>query len=402
METGLRVDALVVGSGPAGLMAADVISAAGHTVLIADAKPSLGRKLLMAGKSGLNLTKDEDPSKFLSTYWDGQALLEPHLAGFGPEQVRVWAEALGQETFRGTSGRIFPKSMKASPILRALLRRLEAQGVTWRTRWRWTGRSANGHGFETPDGFQTVEAGATVLALGGGSWARLGSDGTWSHILSGEGVKIAPFRPSNVGFRVEWSEHMARHFGAAVKPVRLSAGEVETQAEFVITARGVEGGGIYGLSNLLRDGAPLLLDLVPDRDGPDILARLSRPRGKASLSSHLRRSLGLSPVKIALLRECAGHRLEDWPLTAASLKALPIPLGEAFDIDEAISTGGGVAASAMDDGLMLHAWPGTFCAGEMLDWDAPTGGYLMTASLATGRTAGVSAISWLDQTKSVG
>ncbi len=383
-------------------MAADVLSAAGYGVLLTEAKPSAGRKLLMAGKSGLNLTRAQDPAEFLASYWRGHELLAPHLAGFGPKEVRTWAATLSQDTFCGSSGRVFPTAMKASPLLRSWLRKLEAQGVDLRTRWRWTGRAGGSHGFDTPEGKRTVSAGATVLAAGGGSWARLGSDGAWSPLLRSAGIAVAPFVPSNTGFHVAWSDHMARHFGAPVKPVRLSAGSREVEAEFVISSRGVEGGGIYALSHLLREGAPLVLDLVPDRDRPDILERLLRPRGKASLSSHLRRCLGLPPVKIALLRECAGHPLDAWPRTADSLKALALPLGGPFDIDGAISTGGGVAASALDGNLMLREWPGVFCAGEMLDWDAPTGGYLLTACLATGRGAGIAAVKWLKRGQSVG
>ena len=382
------VDALVIGGGPAGLMAAEALAEAGRAVLVAEAKPTVGRKLLMAGKSGLNLTKAEPAAAFAGAYTAGGAWLAPMIAGFGQAEVAAWAEGLKVATFTGSSGRVFPSEMKASPLLRAWTRRLEAAGVRFRTRWRWTGWDGPAARFATAGGARAVVAGATVLALGGASWARLGSDGAWAAILAAEGVPLAPFRPSNVGFGVAWSPAMARHFGAPVKPVRLSAGGRSVAAEFVVTARGVEGGGIYALGDRLRDGAALVLDLLPGRDEAAIAGRLARPRGRASRSNHLRKALALPPVKIALLREFAPAALDDPSACAAALKALTVPLGDARPIDEAISTAGGVRRDGLDDGLMLRARPGVFCAGEMLDWDAPTGGYLLTACLATGRHAG--------------
>jgi uncharacterized flavoprotein (TIGR03862 family) len=382
------IDALVIGGGPAGLMAAEALAAAGRAVLVAEAKPTLGRKLLMAGKSGLNLTKAESPGAFAAAYTAGGDWLAPILAGFGPAEVAAWANALGIATFTGSSGRVFPVGMKASPLLRAWLRRLEAQGVGFRTRWRWTGWDGAAARFDTPAGERAVVARATVLALGGASWARLGADGRWAATLAGAGVPLAPFRPSNVGFGVAWSPAMARHFGAPVKAVRLAAGGRSVEGEFVITARGVEGGGIYALADRLRDGAPLVLDLLPRRDAAAVAAGLARSRDGDSQANRLRKALGLPPVKIALLRECAPGALADPAATAAALKALPVPLGGPLPIDEAISTAGGVRRDALDDDLMLRARPGVFCAGEMLDWDAPTGGYLLTACLATGLHAG--------------
>jgi uncharacterized flavoprotein (TIGR03862 family) len=396
------IEALVVGGGPAGLMAAEALAAACRRVVVAEAKPTLGRKLLMAGKSGLNLTMDAPPRAFAAAYHEGGAWLAPVLAGFGPPEVRAWAEGLGAAVFTGSSGRVFPRSMKASPLLRAWLRRLEAAGVGFRTRWRWTGWQDGAACFATPEGERAIVAGATVLALGGASWARLGSDGAWAPVLAAEGFMLAPFRPSNVGFKVAWSPAMARHFGAPVKPVRLSAAGTSVMAEFVVSARGVEGGGIYALAHRLRDGAPLALDLVPGRSEAEVAARLARPRGGASLSNQLRKALGLAPVKIALLRECAPEALGDPAATARALKALPLPLAGPRPLDEAISTAGGVARAALDDGLMLKARPGVFCAGEMLDWDAPTGGYLLTACLATGRQAGLAAAAWLRELGSPG
>jgi uncharacterized flavoprotein (TIGR03862 family) len=342
----------------------------------------------MAGKSGLNLTKAEAPDAFAAAYVSGKEWLASFLAGFGPAEVVAWAERLGVQTFTGSSGRVFPVTMKASPLLRAWLRRLNDRGVAVRTGWRWTGWDGPAARFETPAGPRAIAARVTVLALGGASWARLGSDGAWAGILADKGVPIAPFRPSNVGFAVEWSPAMARHFGAPVKPVRLSAGGRSISGEFVVVRRGIEGGAIYALADLLREGAALTLDLVPGRDAASVAERLARPRGGASLSNHLRKALGLSPVKIALLREFAPDALAD---PASALKALPVALGGPFPLDEAISTAGGVRRDAVDEGLMLRARPGVFCAGEMLDWDAPTGGYLLTACLATGLHAGRSA-----------
>jgi uncharacterized flavoprotein (TIGR03862 family) len=382
------IDALVVGGGPAGLMAAETLAAGGARVLVAEAKPTPGRKLLMAGKSGLNLTKAEPPAAFAAAYTQGGDWLAPILAGLGPEAVVAWAAGLGVETFTGSSGRVFPRAMKAAPLLRAWISRLDGQGVAIRTRWRWLGWDGPAARFATPAGPATLLPRVTVLALGGASWPRLGSDGAWAPVLAAEGVALAPFRASNVGFVVAWSPAMARHFGAPVKPVRLSAGGRSVDAEFVVSARGVEGGGVYALAHLLRDGAALTLDLVPGRAEGEVAARLARPRGRASLANHLRRSLGLPPVKIALLRECAPEGLGDPAAMARALKALPLPLEGPRPLAEAISTAGGVARSAVDTDLMLRARPGCFCAGEMLGWDAPTGGYLLTACLATGRHAG--------------
>ncbi len=391
MDGAEAIEALVIGAGPAGLAAAETLATAGRRVLVAEAKPSIGRKLLMAGKSGLNLTRAEAPEAFAAAYPEGADWLAPMLARFGPAEVQDWARGLGLEVFTGSTGRVFPTGMKASPLLRAWAGRLGGLGVEVRTRWRWRGWRDGGAVFATPQGAALVHAGATVLALGGGSWARLGSDGAWRGILADHGIVTAPFRPSNVGFAVAWSGQMARHFGAAVKPVRLSAGGRSVAAEFVVSAKGVEGGGVYALGPELRAGAALTLDLVPGLDLAGVAARLDRPRAGATLSNHLRKTLGLSPVKIALLRECAPEALAASDGTAAALKALPLPLLGPRPLDEAISTAGGVPRAALDEGLMLRALPGVFAAGEMLDWDAPTGGYLLTACLATGRWAGTAA-----------
>lgn len=384
------IDAVVIGAGPAGLMAAEEMVRAGRTVVVMDAKPSAGRKLLMAGKSGLNLTKDEPFETFLSAYREAAPWLHPMLEAFGPEDVKHWAENLGQPVFTGSSGRVFPEAMKASPLLRAWLGRIRAE---IRQRWRWSGFEGSALRFETPEGARVVQAGVTVLALGGGSWARLGSDAAWVPWLEAVGVEIAPIVPANMGFHVDWSPHMARWFGAPVKGCLLSAGGRSVRAEFVVSVRGVEGGGIYALYRELRDGPKLTLDLFPDLDVADLSARLARPKGKASMANHLRKVLGLEGVRAALVNELA-RPLPDGTELAARLKTLSLPLSGPRPMDEAISTGGGVTQQAVDAGLMLRARPGMFVAGEMLDWEAPTGGYLLTGCLATGLWAGRNAAVW--------
>lgn len=379
-------DALIIGAGPAGLMAADVISAAGHSVVVAEAKPSVARKFLMAGKSGLNLTKDEPFEAFLSHYHEAAPTLRPMLEAFGPKDVTAWAEGLGQEMFTGSSGRVFPKVMKASPLLRAWLSRLSDQRVEIRTRWRWTG---DGYRFDTPDGPQEISPKVCVLACGGASWARLGSDGAWADWLK---APLAPFKPANMGYEVDWSPHMERHFGAPIKNVTLTAGDSSLRAEFVLSERGLEGGGIYAVSRPMREGATLTLDLLPDMTIADIRARLSRPKGKMSRANFLRKALKLTPEKQALLIEFGQPLPED---LAPLIKALPVVHAGPRPMDEAISTAGGLRLDALDNTLMLKDHPGTFAAGEMLDWEAPTGGYLLTACLATGRWAGLGATNWL-------
>ena len=385
-----EIDALVIGAGPAGLMVAEVLEQAGRRVVIAEAKPSPARKLLMAGKSGLNLTKAEPEAEFLTGYAEAAEWLSPMLTAFGQDGVRTWAEGLGQELFTGSSGRVFPRSMKASPLLRAWLGRLTAE---MRLRWRWQGFDGTALRFDMPDGARLLAPRVTVLALGGGSWSRLGSDAAWLPWLVERGVEIAPLQPANMGFRVNWSPHMAPHFGTPVKGCALVAGDNRVRAEFVISEKGVEGGGIYAVSRALREGAELRLDLMPDLSAEEVAGRLLHPRGKTSLANHLRKTLGLTGARAALLNEW-GRPLPEGAALGALIKALPARLAGPRPMDEAISTAGGVTRAALDDGLMLRAAPGVFCAGEMLDWEAPTGGYLLTACLATGRWAGQNAARW--------
>ncbi|WP_374643015.1 TIGR03862 family flavoprotein [Tabrizicola sp.] len=398
--------ALVIGAGPAGLMAAEELARAGIGVLVCEARPSIGRKFLMAGKSGLNVTKDEPFASFATRYDAPQ--LRPILAEFGPGEVQDWCRALGQEVFTGSSGRVFPVAMKGSPLLRAWVQRLAAQGVEIRTRWRWTGFEGSSFRFETPEGAQTVSPGVTVLALGGASWQRLGSDGAWVPWLREKGVEIAPWKPANMGFRVDWSAKMAPFFGQPVKGVTLMACSSSTsctprddrrrvhevleehRGEFVLSARGVEGGGIYALSRTLREGATLALDLLPDLPEGEIARRLAKMRPGESTMNRLRK-LGLDRTQAALVMEFS--RAEPF----AHLKQLPIPLQGPRPLDEAISVAGGVEWGSVTQDLELKALPRCFVAGEMLDWEAPTGGYLLTACWATGRWAGRAAAAALSR-----
>jgi uncharacterized flavoprotein (TIGR03862 family) len=381
-------------------MAAEVLARAGHLVEVAEAKPSPARKFLMAGKSGLNLTKSEPQDAFRAAYGEAASPLAPMLDAFGPDALRNWAEDLGQPLFTGTTGRVFPTAMKGSPLLRAWLGRLEEAGVVLHRRWRWTGWDGAHCLFDTPAGPVSQRADVTVLALGGASWARLGSDGAWAEVLAAEGVPLTPFAPANCGFRVKWSAHMARHFGQPVKGAGLLVNGTAHRGEFVISARGLEGGGIYAVARDLREGAALALDLAPDLSIGALTDRLSRSRGKASLANHLRKAARFDPVRVALLNEFARPLPSDAATLALLAKALPVPLDGPRPLDEAISTAGGVAWDGLNADLMLRARPGTFAAGEMLDWEASTGGYLLTACVATGAWAGQGAAAWLKATSS--
>ena len=395
--------ALVIGAGPAGLMAAEVLSAAGHRVVVAEAMPTPARKFLMAGKSGLNLTKDEPLPAFARRFAVGsEGCPPPHPQGyfskeehaFGPQAVRAWARGLGVDLFTGSTGRVFPVGMKASPLLRAWLARLRGAGVELRTRWRWVGLEG-GFCFETPEGQRVLTPQVAVLALGGASWPRLGSDAGWVPMLRAAGVGVAQFRPANMGFRVDWSPQMARHFGRAVKGTAIRADGQVSRGEWVISRQGIEGGGIYEVAAAIRDGARACVDLAPDLDDTVLAARFGRPKDKLSVGNWLRRILG-DPVKVALLLEWGRPWPDDARAWAARAKALPLNHHGPMGLDRAISSAGGIDWSAVTDDLELRALPGVFAAGEMLDWEAPTGGYLLTGCLATGRIAGQAAARRLD------
>jgi uncharacterized flavoprotein (TIGR03862 family) len=405
----------VIGAGPAGLMAAEVLATAGVAVEVFDAMPTAGRKFLLAGIGGLNLTHSEPFEPFATRYGTRRAALGPWLKDFGADEVRAWASGLGVETFVGSSGRVFPVDMKAAPLLRGWLHRLRGQGVLFHMRHRWLGWAAgDDHGggaalrLATPTGERRVRPGAVVLALGGGSWARLGSDGAWVPWLASRGVDVAPLAPSNCGFDVGWSEHFAARFaGAPLKTVAIewrgADGAPHRQAgEMVVTQTGVEGSLVYAASADLRDRiaaegtATLVLDLLPARSAEWVLREVAHPRGTRSLSTHLKTRLNLAGAKAGLLWErLPKDTTADPARLASAIKALPITLVSPRPIDEAISSAGGVCFEALDDGLMLQALPGVFCAGEMLDWEAPTGGYLLTACLASGRAAGQGVLRWL-------
>jgi uncharacterized flavoprotein (TIGR03862 family) len=390
----------VIGGGPAGLMAAEAAAGRGAIVTIFDAMPSVGRKFLLAGKSGLNLTHTEPFDRFMDRFGAYRERLEPMISAFGPEAIMVWARDLGVETFAGSSGRVFPRDFKAAPLLRAWIRRLRQSGVRFHVRHRWTGWDADGQlRFDTAEGPTFFRADATVLALGGASWPRLGSDGAWVVSLESRGVAIAPFKPANCGFDVDWSGHFRERFaGQPVKPVGLSSAAGRHRGEFVITESGIEGSGVYAHSAALRDriatdGAAILtLDLLPDYS-PDRAARaLAQSRGSRSLAEHLRRTVGITGVKAGLLREClTPDNLADTTMLARALKSLNLKLVATRPIAEAISSAGGVAWEGVNEQLMLRTLPSVYVAGEMLDWEVTTGGYLLTACLASGRWAGLGA-----------
>jgi uncharacterized flavoprotein (TIGR03862 family) len=404
-----QTEIAVIGAGPAGLMAAETLAQGGAQVTIHDAMPSAGRKFLMAGRGGLNLTHSERLETFLDRYREARPNLEAAIHAFPPDRLQAWCEELGLATFVGSSGRIFPKVLKASPLLRAWLRRLDAMGVQFSLRHRWTGWDENGHLlFQTPDGQTAVDARATVLALGGASWPRLGSDGGWAETLRAKGVKVSPLKPSNCGFTVAWSDIFRDRFeGKPLKSIALSFRAHGVRGEAMITRGGIEGGAVYALTaelreTILRSGqATLRIALRPDVRTDDLIARLSAPRGKQTFSNWLRKAAQLSPVGVGLLQEAAkasGRSLSSLPANelAELINAAPVQLAGIAPIARAISTAGGISFDELDSDFMIRRLPGVFAAGEMLDWEAPTGGYLLQACFATGLAAGQGALTWLD------
>ena len=394
-----RIDALVIGAGPAGLMAAEALAGQGARVVVAEAMPTPARKFLMAGKSGLNLTKDEPWDVFQAHFGGSAPGLRPppgylDMKEFGPAEVMDWARGLGIALFSGSTGRVFPVGMKASPLLRAWLGRLAGQAVELRTRWRWSGFDGTGWRFEVPGGVEILQPRVVVLGLGGASWPRLGSDAAWVPWLAERGVGIAPFRPANMGFRVNWSAQMARHFGQAVKGVALQAGDLVSRGEWVVTAQGIEGGGIYEVASAIRDGAEVFVDLAPDLGGEELARRFAQMPAKLSVGNRLRRVLG-DPLRAALLMEWGQPLPSEPERLAMRVKGLRLRHEGPFGIGRAISSAGGITADSLTEVLELRALPGVFAAGEMLDWEAPTGGYLLTGCLASGRRAGLGAAAYL-------
>ncbi len=400
----------IIGGGPAGLMAAEVLIQGGVRVAVYDAMPTVGRKFLMAGKGGMNITHAEPLADFLSRYGTRRDQLQPMIAAFTPEMLRAWIQGLGISTFVGSSGRVFPTEMKAAPLLRAWLHRLREAGVRFHMRHRWVGwDAAQGLRFDGEQGEVVVHADAVVLALGGGSWARLGSDGAWVSLLTQRGIAVAPLLPANCGFDVGWTPHFSEKFaGQPLKAVTVSTTDLadnvhRKQGDLMVTAGGVEGGLIYALSAPLRDQiaahgeATLYIDLAPNKPLSRVLAEVAHPRGSRSISSHLQSRANIKGVQTGLLRECLSREAFEQPEhLAAAIKALPLKLIAPRPLDEAISSAGGITFEMLNAQLMLHNLPSVFCAGEMLDWEAPTGGYLLTACFASGRQAGQGVLDWLE------
>lgn len=405
-------DLLVVGAGPAGLMAAEIVSAAGYRVAIVDRMPSPGRKFLMAGLGGLNLTHSEPLEAFLDRYGEARPFLEPALRSFPPDALRAWAAELGEETFIGSSGRVFPRALKASPLLRAWLRRLQRNGATFYPNVTWLGCSGDrDHELRLSDGSEErVAPFVATLALGGASWGRLGSDGGWQSILEKRDIGCAPFQPSNCGFGVAWSDMFRQRFaGTPLKRLRLRFGDRQSQGELVVTQAGLEGGALYALSGPIREQAALAghatitPDLLPDREAAALARKLDDQPRQQSLSNRLRKATGLPPIALNLLREVAGADMpRDSAALAALIKNLPLRLSGPVGMERAISTAGGIRWDEIDAAFMLKRWPGVFVAGEMIDWEAPTGGYLLQACMATGAAAGRGALAWLAERRRAG
>ncbi len=394
----------IIGGGPAGLMAAEVLIGHGVKVDVYDSMTSLGRKFLMAGSGGLNLTHSEPFEQFVARYGNRRDKIEPMLRSFGPDELIEWAHGLGVETFVGSSGRVFPKEMKSSPLLRAWLKRLDEAGVKFHLSHKWLGWNEDKSlKFQTPEGEKTIHADAVILALGGGSWARLGSDGAWVKPLIQAGVKVEALKPSNCGFDVAWSPHFRERFeGQPLKSAALSFGEFHRQGEFIVTKDGVQGSLVYAASAAIRDEieaqgkAVILLDMSPDRSHEWLVEKLSKPRGSRSMASHLEKTVGLKGVKVGLLHEfMSKEEFASVERIASFIKQMPIPLIAPRPLDEAISSAGGVTFEELDENLMIRNLPGIFCAGEMLDWEAPTGGYLLTACFASGRAAAAGMLNWI-------
>ena len=377
---------LVIGGGPAGLMAADMAIRNGLKITVIDSMPTFGRKFLMAGKSGLNLTMNEDALRFKNRIIQDNKLIGKALDEFGPNEVIKWVNSLGIETFTGSTGRVFPKSMKASPLLRKWINQLVDLGVLLKTRWKLIAISDTTATFQTPEGIVNETADGIILALGGASWPKLGSTGDWQSLFNSEDIES--FQPSNCSFLVSWSLKMSKYFGEPIKSIKLDAGHQSSRGEIMISKEGIEGGGIYPLSSALKKDLELKLDLLPDWSLEKISRLLTLPRGKASYSNILRKRLKLEPIKQAILREFAMDAFGEPNLLAKNIKSLRIPLNGTGPIQTAISTTGGMKLGSIDESFMLRSHPGVFCAGEMLDWDAPTGGYLLTTCMATGRMAG--------------
>ncbi len=395
----------IVGAGPAGLMAAEIIANAGIRVVVYDRKPSVGRKFLMAGRGGLNLTHSEDIASFLSRYREQEEFLTPLIKNFSPQDLRNWCEGLGQKTFIGSSGRVFPESMKASPLLRAWLSRLEKMGVEFSLQHTWKGWDENAHIlFETNAGeTKSVNPRAILLALGGASWPGLGSDGIWTTLLKNSGLSVSPLQPSNCGFSVEWSDFIKQHYaGQPLKNIALSYQQHTVQGEAVVSEKGIEGGAVYALSSILRETihqsgmAKTHIDLRPTMNRELLIQKLQSPRGRKSFTTWLNKSLALPPLQIALLHENVKDIQAFPPEKLADLiKAIPLTLTATFDIERAISSAGGLCTKSVDEGMMIKSIPGVFAAGEMLDWEAPTGGYLLQACFATGHAAGCGILKYL-------